>query len=1578
MTGRAFATRSASCASSVSNGWRVFSAFRSVVILRQKATKKMKRWLCLLIVLNLAATVIYDCRVARAIPLDVFNSRASLQTPAFLQATPVTASALDETLAATLAQSDPTAQITVIVTLRQQATTNIAASNAPGALGARQALATSSQARLHRWLAPHLQQGAVTQVTSFWIFNGFSITATPAVVNALATQPEVLTITPDTVEIALAQGAPVEANLSSVNAPALWALGWQGQGVVVASLDTGVDLTHPELAARWRGGANSWFDPYSQRATPTDLNSHGTLTMGVMVGGSGGGSAIGLAPQARWIAARIFNDRGEATATAIHQAFQWLLDPDGNPATDDAPQVVSNSWTLNAPGCNLAFELDLQALRAAGILPIFAAGNAGPDSATSRSPANNPSAFAVGAVADNDMLYASSSRGPSACSGVAPVYPHLTAPGVSIRTTARGGGYDDNATGTSLAAPHVAGGLALLLSAFPHLSVAQQEAALLNSAHDLGIPGADNDFGAGRLDLLGAYHWLVNSGVTPQNGAPIVVTGSGDDLGEDGVCTLREAILSANQDAAIGGCTAGGGGDTILFDAGLQRPLTITLTLTGAGEDVALSGDLDITGTLAIEGMPAGVVAASAGADIVIDGGGLDRVFDILPGAHVTLQGVTIRNGSAAAETGGGVHNRGELTVRHATVTANQGGGVRNTGGALTMTDVAIVDNPGGFGVVNASQGVMTLTDSTVSGNQGGVLNQAATATLNRVEVSGNTGSGVINSGVTTSRLTVMASTILSNSVTGNGGGVRNDGVGATTTIEQTRIAYNRATAGGGGLYHAGAEVKITASLLDHNQANAGGAIDNGGSTLAIVNTTLSANQAGDNGGGLSNRGSATLRFVTLVENGAGGDGGNIFNDEGMLGLGAALVAGAASGGNCVNSAGFITSVGYNVETTNSCGLNATGDLPDTDPFLEPLQQNGGPTPTHALRIDSPAIERVPLHALNCGDLIATDQRGFTRPLGASCDAGAFESTAILGDITPIAVIQGAGHASPRLGATVTTRGIVALATHDGFYLESATTDGDEATAEGIFVRTGVTPTVTSGDDVLVLGLVAEEKPTGRTDELTVTRLLNPTVTRISAGNPLPEPTVIGRSGRVPPAQIIDDDGLASFDPATDGIDFYESLEGMRVQVDAALVVGATEADRIWVVTDNGADAGPRTERGGVLTQADDANPEVIQLDASLFPPEATWPEVAVGAVFTTPVVGIMDYHDAIYTVHVTAPLLSDATGQVFAETTILTGDALYLTVGALNSNGLSDADAQAAFTALATLIADNLGSPDLIVLEEVGDNSGDLDDGVVAADQTLNKLVTAVQNAGGPVYSFTQIDPLDAEDGGMVGRNSRSAILYNLARLQFSAQPGDAITDNSVLCNSGRATLAFNPGRIAATSADFLDSRKPLAAQFGFGDETLFVIAVHLDDRTTDSPRFGALQPPLLNSAARRLAQAQLVHNFVQQILSCEPGAKVIVAGSLNDDPFAPAVAALQGTELTSLLELLPTNAAYSEVSAGVSRVAGQMLVSAALWGSRPDFDVVHTLAEFANAPIRHDPAVARITLADITAASYLPLVTR
>jgi len=428
---------------------------------------------------------------------------------------------IDARVNSVLRQANQNDMLTVIVTLRQRADLarvrgNNRSARLQGVIQALQSTANLTQGPVNGFLRIRRNQGRVQKFESLWVINGFSVTASADVINELAQNPDVLNISADDLPIIPAYGAP-EPNISLVNAPALWNQGYTGQGVVVANLDSGVDVSHPDLSTRWRGGSNSWFDPYGQHpATPTDLSGHGTWTMGVMVGGDAGGTTIGVAPSAQWIAAKIFNDAGSSTATAIHQSFQWVLDPDGNPNTTDAPDVVNNSWTYANPGCYLDFEPDLQSLRAAGILPIFAAGNGGPYSNTSYSPSNNPSAFAVGAINNNSLIYSVSSRGPTTCGGSSGPFPEIVAPGVNIRTADLYNGYT-SASGTSLAAPHVAGGLALLLSAYPNLFVADQQLALISSAVDLGVAGPDNVYGYGRLDLLAAFNWLATASTsTPQ------------------------------------------------------------------------------------------------------------------------------------------------------------------------------------------------------------------------------------------------------------------------------------------------------------------------------------------------------------------------------------------------------------------------------------------------------------------------------------------------------------------------------------------------------------------------------------------------------------------------------------------------------------------------------------------------------------------------------------------------------------------------------------------------------------------------------------------------------------------------------------------------------------------------------------------------------------------------------------------------------------------------------------------------------------------------------------------------------
>jgi subtilisin family serine protease len=418
-------------------------------------------------------------------------------------------------------------KISVIVTLKQQASlSNISASRngAPlqAVIQALQDTAGRSQIEVLSLLNDYQLTGQVDEIIPFWIFNGFSITTTAGVIAKLASHPDVLSIRSDRVDLipsAVISGVAIQDNLALINAPRLWEQGWMGQGVVVASMDTGVDLTHPDLTEKWRGGSNSWYDPFAKHEMPTDLNGHGTMTMGVILGGESSGTAIGVAPYAEWISVKIFDDDGSSSATAVHLGFQWLLDPDNDPSTDDAPDVVNNSWSFANPGCNTEFQMDLQALRAAGILPVFSAGNFGPNADSSVSPANYPEAFAVGAVTNEDLILALSSRGPSACAEEEKIYPDIIAPGYKIFTSDLYG-FFTTATGTSLAAPHVTGSLALLLSAFPTLTIENQEIALIENAVDLGEFGPDNIYGNGRIDVGRSFQAIYESGIYPM-GTPI-------------------------------------------------------------------------------------------------------------------------------------------------------------------------------------------------------------------------------------------------------------------------------------------------------------------------------------------------------------------------------------------------------------------------------------------------------------------------------------------------------------------------------------------------------------------------------------------------------------------------------------------------------------------------------------------------------------------------------------------------------------------------------------------------------------------------------------------------------------------------------------------------------------------------------------------------------------------------------------------------------------------------------------------------------------------------------------------------
>lgn len=351
-------------------------------------------------------------------------------------------------------------------------------------------------------------------VRSLWITNAVAMRASADLIRALLADPMVLQVRLDRVLAAplpmVGAAAPAEWNIDRVRAPELWRRGFSGDGAVVAIVDTGVDARHPDLAAGYRGGENSWFDATGQHATPRDVSGHGTQVAGLAVGGDAGGTSVGVAPRARWIAARIFNDTGDSSESTVHLAFQWLLDPDGDPETDDAPDVVNNSWSVGDAGaCNSMFQPDIDALLAADISVVFAGANYGPGPDTSASPANNAHVVSTGAIAESEAIAVYSSRGPSACDGA--LFPRIVAPGDDVLTTDLsfgGNPFYTLVSGTSFAAAHVTGVVALLRGAAPTATAESVDAALARSARDLGTPGPDNAYGNGLVDALAALGTL--------------------------------------------------------------------------------------------------------------------------------------------------------------------------------------------------------------------------------------------------------------------------------------------------------------------------------------------------------------------------------------------------------------------------------------------------------------------------------------------------------------------------------------------------------------------------------------------------------------------------------------------------------------------------------------------------------------------------------------------------------------------------------------------------------------------------------------------------------------------------------------------------------------------------------------------------------------------------------------------------------------------------------------------------------------------------------------------------------------
>lgn len=391
---------------------------------------------------------------------------------------------------------------------------------------------------------------------SFYVINAIYVKGDLALIQQLAEQTEVARIqnntrikveeTTENSEVELRGPNAIEWGIDMINADDVWAMGYTGQGVTVAGADTGYDWTHPALQSKYRGWngdgvdaehsynwhdaihiisplANDTLNPCGlSTMMPCDDHNHGTHTMGTMVG-EDGDNQIGVAPGAKWMACRNMERGNGALATYI-ECFEFFLAPtdsnNENPDLSKAPHVINNSWYCSeGEGCNInnwgMIETVVDNLKASGVMVVVSAGNQGSScSSVANPPAIFENSFSIGATAIDDVIANFSSRGPVTVDGSNRMKPNVSAPGVGVRSSIRNGGYS-SFNGTSMAGPHVAGLVALVLSANPALagqvevlediieaSAVKKEDEQCGSAANDTSP--NNVYGHGRVDALAA------------------------------------------------------------------------------------------------------------------------------------------------------------------------------------------------------------------------------------------------------------------------------------------------------------------------------------------------------------------------------------------------------------------------------------------------------------------------------------------------------------------------------------------------------------------------------------------------------------------------------------------------------------------------------------------------------------------------------------------------------------------------------------------------------------------------------------------------------------------------------------------------------------------------------------------------------------------------------------------------------------------------------------------------------------------------------------------------------------------
>ena len=610
----------------------------------------------------------------------------------------------------------------------------------------------------------------------------------------------------------------------------------------------------------------------------------------------------------------------------------------------------------------------------------------------------------------------------------------------------------------------------------------------------------------------------------------------------------------------------------------------------------------------------------------------------------------------------------------------------------------------------------------------------------------------------------------------------------------------------------------------------------------------------------------------------------------------------------------------------------------------------------------------------------------------------------VIGDVgvKKIYEVQGARHKSEWIGQRATLTGIV---TAEGvktqypkayeFIIQEAKGDGRKDTSDAIVVKVpNVVSSLKLGDEVTAAGVVYEEFSIDGLSRTTLKLQSESDIIILSKNNPLPKLVRLGVGGRRIPEKNIStyrggDLNLKDYLNLQDGIDFWESLEGMRVELHNPIITGfrggyesyesqvkggrAKGHLSLYMVANGARKFNYKTKAGGIFLDHNfkDYNPEIIQVTKNHFTRGLDERRLyRVGEQFKGSMQGVISYEqnifgngEFVFALPKPQNLLSTkSTGKYklsLEKATKLLSHSDNLTISTFNVENLSAVNT-VRMKAIGRLIQDYLKCPDILNLVEIQDDNGSDYSGGSSAKQTLEDLIAAIPCEKFE-YKYINIDPVVHGEGGIPGGNIRVAMIYNPEKLSFIPKGNpDQLTEAKVGKNG---SLKVNPSRVYPNTKAFARTRRSLISEFKYKGEKLFIVGNHFKSKLGDTSLWSNIQPPVFRSEGPRKAMASSINEFVHILEAKSPGANIVVLGDfnayINEDPMK----ALEGGALINLMsysDLVSVNDRYTTNYNGNSQPLDYIYVNQKMLSRKPKLDVIHYNSDFMGRLSDHDPLVS------------------